>query len=90
MKCGCNSSLSVSHFPQGIKYFLWRLTSSGEATLIDPTLPVLQVLNLTPGVYTFTLTVADYSLQVDTDTVTVIVKRGVLSVTLCNPDKVNG
>ena len=65
--------------PQGIAYYLWQLVSEDppdHATLINPTLPDLQVVNLLPGEYSFTLTVADAALHFATDTVTVHVLRG--------------
>lgn len=65
---------------QGITYYLWHLTAEDhldQATLINPSLPVLKVLHLTPGLYTFMLTVADTSLQMSSDTVSVhVVARG--------------
>lgn len=66
-------------FLKGITYYLWQLTAEDhldQATLINPSLPVLRVLNLTPGSYTFTLTVADSALQTSTDTVQVNVVPG--------------
>lgn len=65
---------------EGITYYLWHLTAEDhldQATLINPSLPVLKVLHLTPGLYTFMLTVADTSLQMSSDTVSVhVVARG--------------
>ena len=64
---------------QGISSYLWQLTAEDHldhAMLINPTLPVLHVLDLTPGNYTFTLLVTDESGQMSTDTVDVCVLAG--------------
>lgn len=60
-------------------YYLWQLTAEdhfSEVMLVDPTSSVLQVLNLTPGTYTFTLTVTDSSFQTSSDTVLVRILPG--------------
>ena len=55
-----------------------------NARVLDPTSPVAQVVDLSPGTYTFALTVVDTSYQSSTNKVLVRVLAGKCTLTCSN------
>ena len=68
---------------QGIVYYLWQLIAEhhsskmyGKTRILNSTSPVARVVGLSPGSYTFSLTVLDSHFQSSSDSMQVTVLAG--------------